>query len=308
MKTWTSYPKVYNFGHRAVQDIFNEPVVVQEKVDGSQFSFGLIDGVLRIRSKGVEMNIDAPERMFNKAAATVAGLGTKLTPGWTYRGEYLQNPKHNVLAYDRVPAGNIILFDITIGEESYLSPAEVAAEGQRLGLEVVPTLFEGRIGSLEQFRSYLDTISVLGGQKIEGVVAKNYQRFGIDGRALFGKFVSETFKEVHAGEWKKANPQQNDILSQLIERYRTPARWAKAVQHLRDAGKLTDSPKDIGPLLLEVQADVQAEEIEAIKQYLWTWAWPHVRRGITAGLPQWYKDSLLEVQFAPRTDETADQV
>jgi len=49
-----SYPKVYNLGHAAIVHLFDEPVTVEEKVDGSQFSFALIDGELSARSKGKE--------------------------------------------------------------------------------------------------------------------------------------------------------------------------------------------------------------------------------------------------------------
>jgi hypothetical protein len=53
MSSWHSYPSIYNLGHRALTDLFSGGLVlVQEKVDGSQFSFGLIDGVVRFRSKG----------------------------------------------------------------------------------------------------------------------------------------------------------------------------------------------------------------------------------------------------------------
>jgi hypothetical protein len=44
MKEIGSYPKIYNLGHKAVRDIFKEPVTAQEKVDGSQFSFMRVDG------------------------------------------------------------------------------------------------------------------------------------------------------------------------------------------------------------------------------------------------------------------------
>ena len=44
MTVLTSYPKVYQLGHKAVLDIFSGPVVIQEKIDGSQFSFGLVGG------------------------------------------------------------------------------------------------------------------------------------------------------------------------------------------------------------------------------------------------------------------------
>jgi hypothetical protein len=36
-----SYSSIFNLGHKAVADIFKTPVLCEEKVDGSQFSFGV---------------------------------------------------------------------------------------------------------------------------------------------------------------------------------------------------------------------------------------------------------------------------
>lgn len=301
MDSWHSYPSIYTLGHRYVADLLLDPVLVEEKVDGSQFSFGRFMGeegpYLRCKSKGVELNLVAPDGMFKKGVEVVQGLADKLTMGWTYRAEYLMNPKHNALAYDRVPKDHIIVFDINTGHEEYMPYDEKRRECERLGLEVVPQLFYGKIEDVQHFRSMLDTVSCLGGQKIEGVVIKNYQRFGLDKKVLLGKFVSEAFKETHAREWKAANPTQGDILEALIRSLKTDARWHKAVQHLREAGRIEDSLRDIGLLMKEVPEDVHKEEEIFIKDKLFEWAWPHLRRGIVGGLPEWYKEQLLKRQF-----------
>jgi len=307
MNSFSSYPKVWHLGHPSVADILLlDEVIVEEKIDGSQFSFGKdTDGVLHVRSKNVVMDIDAPEGMFNKAVATVKALADLLTPGWTYRGEFLQQPKHNALAYDRVPAQHIILFDITTGTEEYMGREAKEAEAARLGLEIVPLIFKGRIDSLDFFKALFKQTSILGGQQMEGVVVKNAGRFGKDGKPLFGKFVSEEFREVHKGEWRKANPQSADILDVLVAKYRTPARWAKALQHLREAGQIENMPQDIAKLLPEVTRDIEAECKGEIMEMLFKWAWNKARRGVTAGLPEWYKAILLERQFVPaETDAT----
>ena len=155
----------------------------------------------------------------------------------------------------------------------------------------------GRIELLHQFRAMIDRTSALGGQKVEGVVVKNYKRFGPDKKVLMGKFVSESFKEVHAAEWKAANPTKTDIVERLVETLRTPARWNKAIQHLREAGTLQDSPRDIGNLMKEVQADIEKECHDLIADKLAEWALPQIRRGVIRGLPEWYKDELLKRQF-----------
>ena len=303
--SWHSYPSIYNLGHRAIAALLDRDVLVEEKVDGSQFSFGYFPGTeheLRIRSKGAEQYIEAPEGMFKKAAATVKALhdAAQLVPGFTYRGEYLAKAKHNALAYDRHPANHIILFDIEGPDGVYLTWEEKAVVAARMGLEVVPRLFEGRIESVEQFRTFLENTSVLGGQKIEGVVVKPLDRYGylgIDKKPLLGKFVSEAFREVHKQEWTKDNPTQTATVALIAAKYTTPARWAKAVQHLRDTGVDTDTVKAIGPCMASIPADVLKECREEIMDDLFKAFWPEIRRRVSAGFPEWFKDQLMRAQF-----------
>lgn len=311
-----SYPKIYNLGHRAIADLLKDAVVVQEKVDGSQFSFGLYkegkhiacdqghygfsreERVLKCRSKGAMLNLDAPEKMFHKAVEVVRSIEHTLVPGWTYRCEYLQSPKHNTLAYNRVPQNHLMLFDVDMAEEDYLqSFGGLVGIAEALGIEAVPELFRGRLTEMAELAAMLKIESALGGQKIEGVVVKNYNRFGIDKKVLMGKHVSEAFKEIHSGEWRKANPTHGDILDSIVARLRTPARWEKAIQHLRDAGLLEDSPRDIGLLLREIQEDTLTEAQEEVVEDLLKWALPHIRRGIVKGVPEWYKERLMQQQF-----------
>lgn len=301
LDSWHSYPSTFALGHRALAELLLDPVLVEEKVDGSQFSFGVFQGddglYLRCRSKGAELNLIAPEKMFLPGIEMAQALTTVLRVGWTYRGEFLAKPKHNALAYDRVPRRHVILFDINPAHESYLSWDEKAEEAARLGLDVVPRLFCGMLTDVGVLRDLLAATSILGGQKVEGVVVKNYARFGLDKKVLIGKFVSEAFKEVHAAEWKAANPKSGDIVEMLIRQYKTPARWAKAVQHLREVGQIEDSPRDIGLLMREMPADIERDATEEIKERLFAWAWPKIRRGVCAGMPEWYKERLLERQF-----------
>jgi hypothetical protein len=306
MSSWHSYPSIFTLGHKALTGLLDAPVNVEEKVDGSQFSFSLCeDGELRVRSKGAMLHPDAPEKMFAAAVATAKSLAPNLRVGWTYRGEYLAKPKHNALAYERIPRQHIIVFDVNRGHEDYLPYDEKRAECDRLGLECVPLLFSGVVSGIEHFRTFLDTPSVLGGQKIEGVVVKQAEvrLFGPDKKALIAKFVSEAFKEVHSNSWKETSPGKNDILLFLGEKYRTSARWAKAAQRLKEVGKLEGSPRDIGPLLNAVPPDIEKECRADIEAALWAWAWPHIRRMATRGLPEWWKEELLKRQFdaAPTT-------
>lgn len=296
------YPKIYSVGHRAVSELFLGDVLVEEKVDGSQFSFMRAGDQLDLRSRGAAVYPETAG-MFSLAVQAVVDIKDLLREGWVYRAEYLMKPKHNVLCYGRVPARNMILFDINTGEEVYLSRAEKETEAVRLGLEIVPVMYFGPVSKSEDIYAFLERESILGGH-VEGVVIKNYARFGIDKKVLMGKFVREDFKETHSKEWKASNPTISDVVERIIATLRSEVRWAKSVQRLRDAGRLEHSPRDIGMLLKEVQSDIKAEELDFIGQKLVEFALPRVLRASCAGLPEWYKRQLLESAFS-ETQETA---
>lgn len=292
-----SYPSIFNLGHKAIADLFLDPVVIQEKVDGSQFSFGVFDGEVHCRSKGKEILPDAPEKMFAKAVEVVKELAVQLHNGWTYRGEYLQSATHNTAKYSRIPVQHIMLFDIDGGLHAYHEPSLVADEAKSLGLEAVPTFYEGKVESFAAFMELVNQESVLGGCRMEGVVVKNYHRFGEDKKPLMGKYVRPEFKEENRAAWRVSNPMQGDVIQQIILTYRTEARWRKALQHLRDEGKLEGSPRDIGLLIKEVPNDVRKECEPEILETFWKYAWPKVERGLRAGLPEWYKEQLAKSAF-----------
>lgn len=295
----SSYGSIYTLGHYAVADILTGDVEITEKVDGSQISFGIIDGELKARSKGQELYFGAGNSMFNLALEQIKALESALVAGWIYRGEYLMKPKHNTLAYERVPTNNIIIYDIErgAGTENYLRFRERYEETQRIGLEMCPVFWNGSGVDLERIKNFLNQDSVLGGVKVEGVVVKNYSMFTEDKKIAKAKFVSSEFQEKHQKEWKVGNPGRQDIIDQLISELKTEARWAKSVQHLKEDGKLEGSPRDIGMLIKEAQRDILEEEADYIKEALFKHFSGQIVRGATAGLPQWYKEKIAEGYF-----------
>lgn len=233
-----AYPKIWHMGHRQAHGIFAMPgpIYVQEKIDGSQISFGLVDGHVELRSKSKVQTPD-PDRMFTKALEVVDCMRPNLVPGYTYRGEYLNRPKHNCIAYDRTPKNNIILYDIELPDGTFMEPAKMALAAFHMGFEVVPMLGVMHFAATKNdFDTWLQLESKLGGSTIEGVVLKNYSVRTDFGDPVFVKYVSEAFKEAHkrsAGTLKKG-----DVIEAIGTKYWSPARFQKAVQHLEEAGEL----------------------------------------------------------------------
>lgn len=298
-----SFPSVYQIGHSAIPNLFDGEVIVQEKVDGSQFSWSITSGLLEARSKNQQIILDAAPDMFKHAVATIKELETLLHPDWVYRAEYLGKPKHNTMAYARVPKQNLILYDISEGPENYLLYEAVVTEAERLGLEVVPQYYRGELRDLGLLKGFLDRESILGGCKVEGVVVKNYAVYTREKKVAMGKYVQADFVEKNSKDFRSRNPTQSDIAQTLIDLYRNEARWRKAIQHLREQGKLERSPRDIGLLMREVPDDVLEECESEIKDALFEHFWKQIQRGITAGLPEFYKEELARSAFTEQASE-----
>lgn len=320
MSRLPSFPKIFNLGHDAIERLFDGEVEITEKVDGSQFRFG-IDGnnELLFGSKGVQLYNKDQNGMFNVALEQIEKRKDKLiqirqdvvrltgNPDIClfFYGEYLNKPKHNVLAYERMPKDNIILFAVKVGENFEFNYDAIKHYAELLGFEVVPLIYRGVFeGNGEQTlyerlkKVITETQSVLGKQIIEGVVIKNYSQFhfmaGSNPSPCFGKYVREDFKETLHKEW--GNISGKNALQEFIDGYKSEARWQKAIQHLREAGELENSPRDIGKLMIEIKKDIAQEEKVVIEKFLYRYFINDIMRKSMQGFPEWYKDQLLKKQ------------
>lgn len=300
------YSSPLNMGHKGLQGFFEGTVHISEKVDGSQFSFGVVDGELLIRSHNQQILDFENAGMFQEGINVAVDLFKRglLGEGYTYRCEYLKKPRQNTLRYNRIPYNHLMLFDVDRGDQDYLAPDQLQAIAEMLGIEAVPYL--GHVDNkmpLDFWKEFLELESVLGGTKIEGIVLKNYALFDERGnKVLMAKLVSEVFKEKHEKEWKKNNPSQNAFIEDIIQMLATEARWMKARQHLREDGVLIDAPQDIPLLFREVNRDVMEECADEVKEMLFKHFWKIIARGLTRGLPVWYKRVLAEEFFNDETD------
>lgn len=300
-----SYAKSYNIGHRALVQYFdsiveNETWVVEEKIDGSQFSFSRRGDDFFFRSKNKPFPSDVPEKMFSFGVEKVLELGTELRDGWVYRGEYLRSPKHGALSYKSIPSKHVVIFDVEDEHGRLLSTERRTDEAERLGFTAVRIISRFNSAPSEMLpvlNGWLEEESQLGGPKVEGVVIKRTERLLFDdqtSKLMIAKYVSETFREDQKKAWKQDNPGRNDVVQRLILEYQSKARLEKSIQRLKDSGDWDGSPKDIGPLMKLFPDDLLEDHKEDIKDALFTHFWSHIRRGVVAPIPRWYKEWLVE--------------
>ena len=297
MSKTAAFPKILHVGDKQIADLFEGQVEITEKLDGSQFGFGRINGELVIRSKGRELDLDNIDKMFGEGVAYVKSIAERIPDNIFFYGEYLQKPRHSTLAYDRIPTNHIALFGVyDSGTREYLPYESIQEWAGILGVDAMPIIKQGYSSPEEVLGLVRERRSYLGGQNIEGVVVKAYKPWLFMGQiplsVMAGKYVTEEFKEVHTKDWTKLNTGKGK-LDVLKDNYRTEPRWNKAIQHLRDAGMLTGTPRDIGNLIKEVHMDITTEESANIKEQLWIIFGRDILSYATSGLPQWYKEKIL---------------
>lgn len=293
-----SYPKILALVGKYFDFVKGQRVEVTEKIDGSQFAFGKdLDGNLYMRSKGASLYPDGQvQDLFRPAVNHVLSVQHKIPDGMAFYGETLKTPRHNTLAYNRVPTNHIMLFGVTDFDRTEGDDhEEISYWAEQFEIEPIPLIGHFTLTEANEALRFLDKGSALGGCNAEGVVIKDYTRplefSGMVYPFTALKLVTEAFKEKH-----KSNPDwtpSKSKLETLLESYRTEARWMKAVQHLRDAGELLGEPKDIGALLKEVNVDLIAEEKENFKEELYQIYQKEWKSSATRGFPEWYKNDYL---------------
>ncbi len=303
------YPKVYDAMSNIMQNcgLLEGKIVVSEKYDGSQFRIEVDrEGTIRVGSKkvdelaiieGDELTILKEQKMFLTAIQRVYELRENirktlnkyffnkeplLTEVYLF-AEYLERQKHNVLVYGRVPKNNLVLFDIILVSNGMVRKVEKDDDGvwykhkvaDEIGIEKEWIMYEGewKEGMLKEF---LNKESSLGKEKVEGIIIKNYNKtYPVDmlstksyfGFHLVGKWVREDFKEKLNKEWNVKKKMES--MQGIIEALLTEARLNKAIQHLKEEGKIQNEKRDLAHLIPEFIEDIIDEERQWIEKQLW---------------------------------------
>lgn len=293
------YPRIRTVGHSEIEKLLPGFVIVQEKIDGSNFSFGrTARGELFCMSRNqvLSMADGADNGMFNKAVEYVKSIAERVPVGILARCEYLQSPKHNVVAYSRVPLNNLVLFEVEalnpFGQWELLGEEFWEAHARQFGIELVQCFFRGPL-VLEDvnnlFTNCIAKPSQLGGALPEGIVIKNPKAFTYEGEVCRAKLVRQEFKEQMAHNKESGRP---STVHELGFRFGGAPRWNKAIQHLKEQGQIVGGPEDIGVLMREIGRDVEEECADEIKEALWKRFRRDIVNGAARGFVDWYKKKI----------------
>lgn len=273
------YGKIYGIDDDRSGLVAGMPVVVQEKYDGSQVAWGVVDGALCVRSRHGSLDLAQPPPLYVATCDTLRASAWE--EGYTYYGEALRGKRHNRLAYDRAPRGNVVLWDVWSEVFGYLPRTNFALLPGANVVEHAQVLWEGPYDRAHVLRLATTSESSLGG-RLEGVVVKS-----LDGGAR-GKWVNADFRETAVVRQPRA-----DAVSTVVTELATDARFDKAAQRLVERNELRGSVEDIPALLREVARDYDEEAVcREVAQRLYALHERDVRSRLAAAAARWYRARL----------------
>jgi len=198
------YPKIYRLGSEEVQEILEypeDPICVEEKVDGGNGMFWLDDGVLYEGSRNRNLTSDKDEKTFRAQRA------------------FLRiRAKHSAQCE---------------GCGLFISRRQKEQEFNRLGIETVPMVWEGKAKDLkkQEIKDLVPRSKYYDGPA-EGIVLKSYNRKSRYGNyQLFAKVVTAEFKEVNKAVFGGVKQEQTQT-SKIVEQYLPDARIIKTINKL----------------------------------------------------------------------------
>ena len=301
------YPKVLSLGQPLVAEIFDNPVEITEKVDGSQCRIQLTEDIAKCGSKNMT---PADGKMFELAHEQAnriwhGDVWCKYGDNVTLFMEFLNKEKHNVLIYSRVPLNNLYLFGAMV-DDRHLKTEELLELANKLDIEPPHVIAsEITINDQDDLTEYLKTPSVLGNTILEGVVIKNYHNSypallastqAFFGYPLAGKLVRDDFKERLNKEWS-GKRQRETPLAKVTKEFLTEARFNKAIQHLNDNGEITYEMRDLKGIIPEFYRDLIEEEHDEIVKLAMVDFWPHLRKRCDGYVVKTWKQYLIDKQF-----------
>ncbi|WP_044641152.1 RNA ligase family protein [Risungbinella massiliensis] len=210
-----------------------DPIMIQEKLDGSNASIKRDGNRLLAYSRNQELSEDNTLRGFYEWVQTLTV--EDFQEGFLYFGEWLVRHK---LHYGEEAMDQFYLFDVyDLNKETYLHPTDYRSLIPSY-IKKVPVLYDGPYQSDEHLQSFVGK-TMFSIQAGEGIVIKNTAYRNRYGNQKFVKWVTDSFAE--KAKVKKQQAPKKCKEQEIAQLYITPARVEKMLYKLIDEGIMPDN-------------------------------------------------------------------
>ena len=244
MKEFPKYPKIKLLGSEENRDMLldgEDEIVIEEKMDGANTRFLIVDRKVIVGSRNVQITSDKGElqnerwrRAYNFVMEKLKKVDLKRYDRLMLVGETMV--RHSI-DYDwgRIPP--ILMFDVyDLNEGRFLDYNEKCRIFDELNLPVVPLVKIVKAKDLRNMKiddNFVPQSRWRDG-KAEGVVFKNYKR------QIFAKYVLTEFREVNKMALGSGKKYTKDDTEKVLYQYCTNPRIEKKIFELIDEGNKLD--------------------------------------------------------------------
>ena len=247
------WPKISNLGEGTTSALFEEKVVVEEKIDGSNISimFDYDFGIKANSRRGI-IDIDNPPASCRNGIAHLINVSHMLSPNVTYFFECRDSVESHHTPYKRTPLNGLVLLDIVDFEDWYTSGEKQLIAKALSCDEPYITELESP-WSLNKLADIIDKDSMLG-NNMEGVVVKTIDK----PERIMAKLVRDEYIEYFIPNVDESVDNISSIVAEI--------RFEKVVQKMLDAYELKNDRSDIGKIITVIWKDICDEESEKLSE------------------------------------------
>lgn len=278
----------------------SDHVIIQEKINGSQFTIFKKDGELHFYNRNKEVGPKGDP--YINAYLSLHDKKDFFVEGFFYHGEAMRNTTTNNAAYKRMPRYFWIVYEIQRADGSLLTPEEMTVALQNTGIEMTQVLYDSHKNKSVPVQEVIDQLmaqieskqieSCLGGIP-EGIVIK------VLNSVKDGKTCNYRFKQVRSQFAEMSQEKRNkieqvsdaDFIKEIGEIYNTDGRREKAVQHMKEKDVWQPNiNKNIGTMVNELDNDLLKEAKEDIKNMLFVRFWSEISKVARGDVSKFLKE------------------
>jgi hypothetical protein len=292
MSKFRKYEKIMRMGKDETVGLLTGKIHLMEKIDGANLQVWIEDSIIHIGSRNNDLTFSG--NAFNGAVVYInqhEGINRLLKEHPSYRlyGEWLV--KHTI-SYKETCYKKFYLFDIHT-PEGYMSIDKVIEIAKEYDITYAPYhgVFENP--SIEQLQEFVGKTEF--GDRGEGIVLKNMEFINEFGDIVYGKIVTESFKEdngVTFGGNNKHSDSYNEMY--VVNKYMTLARIKKIMDKIQPLINETLGLSHIPRISGTAYHDMITEEIWEIANKVQSLNFTILKRIANKKAIQIYKDILSD--------------